>query len=82
MKTSEKVRENYLRRKSGRLGLAIKKSRVRTINLNDLGGYMVVNVQNDAVVAGPKFDLDIDEVAEVLNNTENEIRQERRPRRT
>ncbi|OGO04593.1 MAG: hypothetical protein A2Y60_01800 [Chloroflexi bacterium RBG_13_54_9] len=78
MKIGDKVYENYLRRKAKRLGLAIKKSRIRSINLDDFGGYMIIDSDRNYLIAGEKFNLDIDDVAEVLNNTERSISEERK----
>lgn len=52
MMTDDKVRENRLRRAAERQGLRIIKSRRRDPRAIDYGGYMIVDIQLNAVVAG------------------------------
>ena len=75
---NEKVQENLFRRKAKRLGLRLVKSRVRSININDHGGYMMVDNQNNFVVAGSKFDMDLEDVNNWLNEYENNLIEERK----
>ncbi len=70
----EKVRENYLRRQAKRLGLVLRKSRAKKINLDDLGGYRIVDLYGNYVVAGSRFELDIEDVAEFLNGYEENLK--------
>ena len=49
---AEKVRENRLRRIAARQGLSLVKSRRRDQRAVDYGGYMIVDVSTNAVVAG------------------------------
>lgn len=72
----EKTRENRLRRQAKRLGLGLKKSRARAIHLDDFGGYRIVGLKYNSVVRGSRFELDLDDVAEYLDETEAEIRRE------
>jgi hypothetical protein len=48
----EKVRENRLRRMAERQGLALHKSRRRDPRALGFGGYMIVDVATNAIVAG------------------------------
>ncbi len=66
----DKVRENRLRRQAGRLGLVLRKSRARRVHLDDLGKYMLVDAEGNYVVAGGRFDLDLDALQEELNQRE------------
>ena len=71
--TDEKVRENRLRRMAERQGLRLVKSRRRDPLAMDYGGYMLVDVFNNTVVAGelntPRV-LTVDEVEAYLTNPE------------
>lgn len=58
---SEKAREQAVRRKLKKEGLILQKSRVRVGNLNDWGGYRVVN-SNHFIEAGANFDLDLADI--------------------
>lgn len=77
MDQDEKVRENRLRRMAHRLGLDIKKSRVRTVHVDDWGEYSVVDRETREVVAGEKHDLSLDRVELILKAKEELIRRER-----
>ncbi len=74
----EKVRENRLRRWASRLGLQLHKSRARSLNIDDYGGWMICDADNDLVVAGEKFNLSLENVEEGLAKTEAQLREERR----
>jgi len=81
---SDKKREAYLRRWAARMGLALRKSRARDPNRMDFGRYRIVNVKTDYVVAGRfpyGYTLDLDAVAEVLEELETS-REEEAFRRT
>jgi len=74
--TREKVRENSLRRKAKRLGLEIRKSRAKTIHLDDLGGYRIIDPWNsDALVWGERFELELDDVEQYLNEYEEQLKE-------
>ena len=63
------VRENRLRRMAKRQGFRLVKSRRRDPRAIDYGGYMIVDLQTNAVVAGGSpyaFNLDIDEAEAYL----------------
>jgi hypothetical protein len=61
-------REDRLRRRADRQGFALRKSRVRTPNLNDRGGYMLVDSRQNFLVAGHRFNLDLDDVEAFLDD--------------
>ncbi len=67
---ADKVRENYFRRQAKRLGLMLKKSHIKKWHYDNQGGYMIINPSMNAVIWGGKFELDLDEVEELLNNYE------------
>src|SRR6266480_2203539 len=52
MERAEKVRENRLRRMAERQGLQLVKSRRRDPRAIDYGGYMLVDIATNGVVAG------------------------------
>ncbi len=64
MATTEKVRENRLRRMADRQGLVLVKSRRRDPRAFDYGRWMLVDAASSGVVAGttgtggPEFSLD------------------------
>ena len=62
---TEKNRERRLRRALNKAGYSLHKSR-RPISPDNLGGYMVADVYGSYVVAGPNFNLDLDDVEELL----------------
>jgi len=66
---SDHAREARLRRRAARDGLMIRKSRLRgTPHLDDQGGYMILNANYNTVVAGPRFDFDLDDVERWLSD--------------
>lgn len=65
----EKVRENRMRRVAARRGLHLEKSRGRDPGALGYGGYMIVDVAGNYVVAGASpygFALDLDGVEKYL----------------
>ena len=60
--------EKQIRRELSKAGYALRKSR-GPVSGNDLGGYMIVDVAGNYVVAGAKYDLTLDDVAEWLKQT-------------
>ena len=62
---TERMRENRLRRRAQRQGLMLQKSRRRNPLALDYGGYWLVDVQHNLVVAGGQgsgYALDLDAV--------------------
>ena len=58
---SEKSRENKLRRALYKADCLMRKSRA-DISIDNFGGYMIVDVKTNAVIAGSRFNLDLDDV--------------------
>ena len=55
MEMNEKTRENRIRRIAKRCGYIVKKSRSRYVypqNLDNYGGYMIVDEQYNALITG------------------------------
>ena len=61
---SDKSRETQLRRIAKRHDMAIKKSRARYTSIDDFGEYRIIDITNNAVVRGSKFELSLDDIAE------------------
>ena len=74
---AEKTRENKLRRQAKRLGLVIRKSRVREIHIDDHGEYQITDLYRNSLVQGQRFELDLEDVAAYLAETEENLRKGR-----
>jgi hypothetical protein len=74
--TENKVYENKLRRWAKRLGLELRKSRARLFNINDQGGYQLVNRQN-VIMAGERMELTLEDIKEILTKIERELSSKR-----
>ena len=59
--------EKQIRRALNKAGYALHKSRGH-INADNLGGYMIVDLTGNYVVAGARYDLDLTDVVEWLNS--------------
>jgi hypothetical protein len=69
-RTREETREiTRLRRRAGRLGFRVLSSQYRLDTIDNHGGYMIVNDRN-IVVAGDRYDLSIEAVADWLAEEE------------
>ena len=71
--TTDKVRENRARRWANRHGLILRKSRAQMLSVDNLGGYMLVDAQLNAVVAGSRFDLGLADVEAILRASDAEL---------
>jgi hypothetical protein len=70
MDTTDKIRENRLRRAAQRQGLALTKSRRRDPRAYDFGTFMLVDTSTNAVVAyglESGYGMSLDEVETALN---------------
>ena len=59
--------EKLLRKKLKRNGYALRKSRIKIIHADNFGGYMIVDTDINAIVAGSHYDLDLEDVAAFVN---------------
>ena len=59
---TDKSREQRARRQLRQQGYALRKSRVRNWNIDNLGGYMVIEANRNLIVAGQRFDMSLDDV--------------------
>ena len=55
--------ERKLRYALKKAGYELHKSRVKNIHADNLGGYMIINPYINGVVAGSRYELDLDDVA-------------------
>ncbi|MBR2491217.1 MAG: hypothetical protein IKB65_07015 [Ruminiclostridium sp.] len=58
--------ERRLRYALEKEGYKLHKSRTRRIHAHDLGGYRIVDVRLNACIAGPDFQLELDDVADFV----------------
>lgn len=65
--TDERAREARARRKARAQGLVLRKSRIRNRNVDNWGGYMLVDAQGNYVVRGERWNLDLDDVEKFLS---------------
>lgn len=70
---TDKVRENFSRRRAARLGLMLKKSRAKRWGVNNQGGYTLITFDN-IIHAGEKYDLTIEQVEALLDVHEKQMR--------
>jgi len=71
-RTPEETRElSRLRRRAARLDCRIVSSRWRLDTIDNHGGFMIVNDRN-LVVAGDRYDLSLEAVAEWIADEERE----------
>lgn len=67
MLINEKSRESKLRYALRGQGYSLRKSRVKQIHGNNLGGYMIVDANSNFVVCGSRFELNLDDVEQFAN---------------
>lgn len=65
----EKSKENRLRRELQDRGYLLRKSRAQE-GIDNFGGYLIIDGRNNAVVAGSRFELDLDDVSEWIDSFE------------
>lgn len=62
----ERSRESRLRGIARRQDLSVRKDRAKTWGCHHLGGYMIVDPDRNAIVAGENDDLSLDDLEEFL----------------
>lgn len=68
------AKEQKLRRKLDKYGYTLHKSRRRNFdhfNLDDFGGYMITDQRTAFVVVGSRFELDLEDVEELVKEIES-----------
>jgi hypothetical protein len=61
---SDNALESRLRRMARRQGMRIEKSRCRSVHMNNLGGYQLIDTARNFVIAGANYDLSLPDLAE------------------
>lgn len=69
---TNKARESRVRRKAKRLGYVVTKSRWRVGTYDNCGGYAIVDPDTGGLVAGFRYDLEIDDVEAWLNGPDEQ----------
>lgn len=70
LSNTEAAREARVRRAMARCGLVLRKDRAWTINPDHLGGYMIIDTQYNAIVAGSRYDWTLEDCEEWLAEEE------------
>lgn len=68
------AKEQKLRRKLDKYGYNLYKSRRRSFdhfNLDDFGGYMITRQPSNVVICGSRFELNLEDVEEFLEDLES-----------
>ena len=60
----EKSKEQRLRKELEKVGCFLKKSRVKEPHFDDMGGYMICDIQTGGAVAGRRLELTLEDVEE------------------
>lgn len=68
--TVNKNLEQKFRRALNSIGYALRKSR-SPFGIDNMGEYMIVDLRSNVVVAGPRFDLSLEDVPEWLEYLRN-----------
>jgi hypothetical protein len=71
MKNEEKLKENRLRRKAYKQGVRIEKSRIRNANIDNHGGYRLIDVYTNTLVDGHRYELTLAEIEHNLDESSN-----------
>jgi len=61
------TKESTLRARARKLGYSIHKSRLRSIDEDNLGKYALVKKDGNSVVLGERFDASLEDIAEYLS---------------
>ncbi len=66
--TSKKAFENFYRRQATRLNLVLEKSRARKWGIENRQGWRITDPKSHTIIAGLRWDLTIEEAAQVLDD--------------
>jgi hypothetical protein len=64
--TMSNARAYKARRQLKKMGFILKKSRIRNINMDNFGGFMILDGHIGHIVEGDRFQLDIDDVEDFI----------------
>jgi hypothetical protein len=59
---------DQVRRRLKILGYRLVKSRVKKININNHGGYMIIEISSNTVISGSKYELTLEDVKRFLQD--------------
>jgi hypothetical protein len=59
-----------LRRRAGKIGLRVEKSRLRSVTARNLGGYQVIDIQRNLVIDGARYELELADVEACIERLE------------
>jgi hypothetical protein len=62
------ISESTIRRKAKRHGYYVTKSREQTFHANNLGEYMLVDVQHSVPILGWNYDASLEDIADYLSD--------------
>ncbi len=62
----ERNLERRLRRQLSKHDYVLQKSRVRTPNPDNQGGYMIIDLYRNVCISGPKFELTLEDVEDFV----------------
>ena len=65
--STENNMERKLRRRLASMGYQLRKSRVRNTNIDDYGGYMIVDIFTNSIECGQRFDMTLEDVCSFVN---------------
>lgn len=72
-KRADQVKENYFRRKAYQLGIKLQKAKARKSHSNKRGGYRMIGLENNFLLAGENFELTLDDVEKILSDREKDF---------
>lgn len=64
---NDKTKENRLRRRLKKYDCFLSKSRIKYINADNFGEYMILSSFNGMVMEGERFQLSLDDVEQILD---------------
>ncbi len=68
MESTDKTRENRLRRQLRKHGIRLKKSRIRNPNIDNYGHYMLIDIYKNLVIEGSRYDMTLDDIEDYVKN--------------
>lgn len=60
--------ESAVRARARRMGFEVRKSRDRSIHMDNLGDFMLVNAAVNGIVLGSRYNATLEEITEYLDN--------------
>jgi len=69
----DKVKEDFYRRWAKRLGLFLKESRAKRLQIDNQRNYMLIDPYINTICCGEEFDLNLEQVEALLADHEKEL---------